>query len=149
MPPHGGAGKMLYVNATRVEILSHLPKGMRVAEIGAQAGEYSSDLLKHLEPRELHLIDPWTYHADEYYRHDPANVPQELQDRLYDHVRSRFADHIGTGRVKLHRAKSLEIVSHFPNGFFDMVYVDAMHYHDAVLNDLIAYAPKIRPGGIL
>jgi predicted O-methyltransferase YrrM len=140
---------MFYVNANRGAVLAHLPKNMRVAEIGTQQGRYASDLLDHLEPRELHLIDPWIQHDDERYQRDGANAKQDTQDQFFNQVKDKFSQQINAGQVIMHRAKSLDVVSSFPDGFFDMVYVDAMHFHDAVLADLLAYAPKIRPGGIL
>ena len=140
---------MFYVNANRGAILAHFPKNIRVAEIGTQQGRYAVDLLNHLQPRELHLIDPWIYHTDERYQADGANLEQGAQDRNFDYVKEKFGKEIQSGQVILHRAKSLDIVSSFQDGYFDMIYVDAMHYHDAVLADLVAYAPKVRPGGIL
>ncbi len=37
----------------------------------------------------------------------------------------------------------------FPDGYLDMVYVDADHSYNAVVEDINAWMPKIRRGGIL
>ena len=63
--PEGGTGASRQVpsaqNQYRVRMLAFLPKGGRVAEIGVWMGDYSALLLRELQPRELHLIDPWAF----------------------------------------------------------------------------------------
>jgi hypothetical protein len=44
---------------------------------------------------------------------------------------------------------SVEASKQFKNGQLDFVYIDANHYYDYVMQDLIAWRPKIRKGGIL
>jgi SAM-dependent methyltransferase len=140
---------MLYIGTYRENILRYLPKNLVVAEIGVQAGDFSQRILEHMAPAELHLVDPWEYHEDEDYVRDAANRPQDQQDSLFEQVSTRFRDRIDSGQVKLHRARSLEIVDDFPDGYFDFVYIDAMHYYDAVLGDLRAFARKLRPEGLI
>src|SRR5687767_6022213 len=52
---------MYYVLTSRQELLRHLPKGGIAAEIGVADGDYSAAILASAEPRELHLIDPWSH----------------------------------------------------------------------------------------
>ena len=35
------------------------------------------------------------------------------------------------------------------DGFFSVVFVDADHRYDGVVRDLSAWAPKVRPGGLM
>lgn len=37
----------------------------------------------------------------------------------------------------------------YPDGFFDMIFIDAGHSHDAVMKDIAAWSPKVRAGGVL
>ena len=52
-------------------------------------------------------------------------------------------------RATLVKALSLEAAKRFPPAHFDWIYVDALHTYDAVLADLRAWWPKLRPGGLL
>ncbi len=53
------------------------------------------------------------------------------------------------GRVVLHREYSDKAVGHFTDRSIDFVYVDAMHSYEGCLQDLILYAPKVTPAGVL
>jgi hypothetical protein len=44
---------------------------------------------------------------------------------------------------------SSEAAKYMPDGSCDLVFIDADHSRDAVRKDVIAWVPKVRPGGIL
>jgi len=45
--------------------------------------------------------------------------------------------------------KSEEAADHFPNSFFDYVYIDGDHSYEGVTRDLASYFPKIKIGGLI
>ena len=47
------------------------------------------------------------------------------------------------------RKRSMEALEDVPDGSLDFVYVDADHTFDAVMMDIICWARKVRPGGIV
>jgi len=47
------------------------------------------------------------------------------------------------------RKTSLEVVDTFADGSLDFVYIDGDHRFDAVMQDLIRWAVKVRPGGMI
>ena len=51
---------------------------------------------------------------------------------------------------RVHQIRSLSIAAaqRFPDGFFDWVYIDALHTRDAALGDMRAWWPKLRRGGL-
>lgn len=52
--------------------------------------------------------------------------------------------------LKVVRLSSDEAAGMFPDGYFDMVYIDATHFYEDTLLDLRSWEPKIRkPGGII
>ena len=53
-----------------------------------------------------------------------------------------------THRVTLLRALSTDAAASFQDGFFDWIYIDALHTYDAVSEDLRAWWPKLREGGL-
>ena len=47
------------------------------------------------------------------------------------------------------RARSEKVVDNFPDGSFDLVFLDAVHIYDCIAADIDAWLPKVRKGGIL
>ena len=128
----------------RRSLMASLPKGGISAEIGVSEGSFSDVLLDACLPRELHLIDSWTWNPSEALKDDASNVPQVNQAERYDSlVRRLQAD----SRVKILRLSSLEAVKKFPNEYFDWVYIDADHTQAYV--DAVAWWPKVKVGGWL
>ena len=67
-------------------------------------------------------------------------------DDLMASVVERFAS---DPYIKIHRSTSLEAVRHFRDGYFDWIYLDGDHSYGAVLDDLNAWFPKVKPGGVI
>jgi len=51
--------------------------------------------------------------------------------------------------VKVHRAYSGRLASHFADGESDWVYIDGLHTFEGVSADLESYAPIIKPDGLI
>ena len=52
-------------------------------------------------------------------------------------------------RVRLMKGLSVPSAARFADHFFDWLYLDAMHDYEDVVNDLNAWWPKLRPGGLM
>lgn len=136
------------VPKNRRELVRHLPPRSVGAEIGVWKGDFSAVLLRRLRPRELHLIDPWVFQPEfpnRMYGGKNAKSERDM-DAIFEGVRARFT---GSPEVKLDRRKSAEAHASFGDGFFDWVYVDGNHEFDFVLQDLVNFHPKVKPGGCL
>jgi hypothetical protein len=59
-------------------------------------------------------------------------------------VASRFAD-----RVHVMRGDSLQAVERFADRSLDFVYIDADHSFEGCRRDILAWAPKVKVGGVL
>lgn len=115
-------------------------------EIGVKRGRYSEHLLRRWRGRRLISIDPWAEAApDEYV--DRANVEQDVHERYYAETRARLA-RFGP-RSEIWRTTSVEAAARIPDASLDFVYIDARHDYDSVREDVLAWLPKVRPGGIL
>ena len=153
---------MYYVLTSREELIRHLPKGAVGAEIGVAEGTFSAAILESAEPRELHLIDPWS-HVES--GSDPLQGSGHLEgidralggtfappaanaqgDVAFAGVAARFE---GETRVRLHRQFSYKAAGGFPDGFFDFAYIDGDHHYEFVLRDLQDFAAKLKPGGLM
>ena len=135
----------------RLELLRQMPKHSVCAEIGVYKGNFSSAILEIVEPRCLHLIDPWAYqegYPKSWFGGDLGGS-QAVMDTLHENVRRRFRDEIDHGRVVIHRNFSSEISGQFPAAYFDWIYIDANHTYDAVKSDLRTFYPKVKPNGFI
>ncbi len=118
----------------------------RGAEIGVRDGRYSDRLLERWKGSLLISIDPWQSADPDAYV-DRSNVSQEEFEHLYLETRRRLARH--GARSEIWRMTSLEAAPLVPDGTLDFAYVDARHDYESVLEDLEAWFPKVKPGGIL
>jgi tetratricopeptide (TPR) repeat protein len=53
------------------------------------------------------------------------------------------------GRVAVLEAPSVAAAASFPDGTLDFVFIDADHAYESARADLLAWLPKVRPGGVL
>lgn len=111
-------------------------------EVGTWRGEFAERILTDW-PGVLHCVDPWVYQAGWA---DLLNESQPLMDTAYQEALQRLGP-FGE-RVWVHRAMSLTAAA-FLAGPFDFVYLDARHDLPHVWNDMEAWAPLIRSGGLL
>jgi len=123
----------------------------RIAEVGVWQGQMSRWLLTCLPKAEVHLIDPWQA-ADPgstWYQHGDrfAKRPQEQHDIHYALVAKMCEDF--APRAKQYRGFSTDSAGLFPDGFFDVVFIDAAHDYQNVKRDIHAWHKKVRSGGYL
>ena len=105
---------------------------LRMAEVGVEAANTSQRLLERNPFLSYIGVDP-------YFRND----------LLYADVVQRLAFFIDSGRFTLHRNTSLNASLQVADQSLDMVFLDARHDYEAVLDDVAAWKPKVRRGGIL
>lgn len=126
-------------------ILDLIPRGGICAEIGVWKGEFSLRLLTRL-PRLLCLVDPWIHvpgYKDAKYGGD---IGQPEMERIYRRVRGRLG---WLPNVDIYRLPSVDASKLFPDETFHFVYIDGDHTYEAVREDLDAWWPKVRRGGVL
>ena len=124
---------------SRIEMMKLFKRpNMVMAEIGVNRGDFSAEILPTMTPRRLHLIDIWS---------SPGDVEHVVgHEDFYHLVTSRFKNE---PKVDIHRSDSLRAAASFEDQSLDMVYIDADHSYEAVLADLIAYGPKLKPDGVI
>ena len=140
---------MKILDYDRIRLLSILPPNGVCAEIGVWQGEYSEQIIKNSNPKELYLIDKWdvqelkTEAYAEYYRN--FTKTEEFVN-VYNSVIDKFSTY---EEVKLIRNDSVLASYDFDDQFFDWVYIDADHSYQGVTNDLNAYYGKVKDGGYI
>ena len=75
--------------------------------------------------------------------------PYVKNEGLYSEVKRRLSFFMDSGRFVLHRNTSLNASKQVAEESLDIVFLDARHDYEAVLDDVAAWKPKVRPGGIL
>jgi len=139
-------GRLLQM-ARRVELGSLLNalglNGLGV-EVGVFRGEFAECLLSSWHGRELLVVDPWK-HLPDYL--DSWNLPDEGMEANYHKTLQRL--HRFSGRFRALRMRSLEAAKTVPNSSLDFIYIDANHSYGHVRDDLHAWYPKLRDGGLM
>lgn len=98
-----------------------------VLEIGVAVGQNGNYLLSRYPNLHYTGIDPY----------------------IAPEVRERYGAHFDEKRYDLFPEKSEDIVDRFPDGKFDLVFVDGPHTYKNVHQDILNYSRKVKPGGIL
>lgn len=116
-------------------------------EVGVRDGEFSDWILSNWRGKKLHVVDPWIAQDNVLYK-DISNVEQKEQDGRYEMVKDRLT-RAHPGRFEIHRKYSTDAAKEVPDNSLDFVYVDARHDYAGVKEDLEAWWPKLRVGGLL
>lgn len=127
---------------SRYEILPLLPKNAVCGEVGVLAGDFSRKIINTCSPKRLHLID--VFNCDDYKeqnRFDASN------NEVY--IKAKFEQEISNSTVEVHKGLSWEVLSEFPNQYFDWIYIDAAHDYDSVVKDLREANRTLKEGGII
>ena len=111
-----------------------------LAEIGTEAGRFAEEICVANPDAHLTCVDPWLAY-DRYEDH----VSQSRLDNFYEVAKHRLDKY----RTTLIREASLDAVRRFKDGSLDAVFIDGNHHFDFVVQDIIAWAPKVRRGGMV
>jgi hypothetical protein len=139
--------------ARRKFMLESLPQNSVCAEVGVHLGDFSAVILQTLNPKELHLIDPWKHEDSDAYKQawygGVAQKGQLEMDGRYQSALRRFAPEISAGRVKVHRDFSGNALQKFPDEYFDWIYIDGNHLYEFIREDLRISFAKTKRGGFI
>ncbi len=115
----------------------------KIAEIGVAEGENFKRMIEH-NPEIAVAVDAWI--NDGVVSRDDLGYPQEKLNQMHDEFKTQMAD---KSFVQIYREYSTYAAKHFPDGYFDLIYIDADHTYRAVLGDIEDWYPKLRRGGFL
>ncbi len=111
-------------------------------EVGAGAGDFSRHILANCKLKRLFSIDPWSKPEGP----EGAQVLNLAEPAWYAKTVEKLLP-FGLRSVVL-RMYSLEAAELFKAASLDFVYIDADHWYPRITEDLCAWWPKIRPGGL-
>jgi len=113
------------------------------AEIGTEQGFYAEILCKTNPNLHLNCVDPWiAYDRGLGYRIG-ATQPQ------YDTFYKETVERLKSFKVTFIKEMSIDAVKKFENDSLDFVYIDANHRLEYVVKDIVEWAKRVHPGGIV
>jgi len=112
------------------------------AEVGVAEGRYSLEILQWGVPK-LYLVDAWQ--TQDLF--GDAHSPQDWHDKNFQDAKERVKAY--EDKVVFLKGLSVEMAKQIPDASLGFVYLDACHTYEAVLEDLNAYLPKLKNGGIM
>jgi predicted O-methyltransferase YrrM len=112
----------------------------RGVEVGTERGEYAEVLCKANPNLHLDCVDPYRAYRD--YR---EHTSQAKLDALYYEATARLQNH----NVAFVRDFSVDAAHRYDNESIDFVYIDGNHALPYVIQDLVAWVPKVRKDGLI
>ena len=115
-------------------------------EIGVRKAGNLSNLAQNPKFREgiLYGLDCWSEDPGKPEINDVGFTQQDLDNQYWECV-AKFSSN---PFVKIIRNFSYEGSLDFPDEYFDFIYIDAAHDYDSMVEDINAWWPKLKPGGI-
>lgn len=114
-----------------------------ICEIGVFAGRNFIRMIEH-QPQVAIAVDAWR--NDGIFSHNDSGYSQEALDKQYQDFVGRMADR---PFVKVYREYSIEAAKHFPDEYFDFIYIDADHTYEGCRADIESWYPKVKKGKFL
>jgi hypothetical protein len=109
-------------------------------EIGVERALYSKILFDANPNLHLYCIDPWLAYK-EYTDH----IRQSKIDGFYEIAKQNLDPYNHTIIKKF----SMDAVKDFSDNSLDFVYIDGNHRYENVVEDIVYWSKKVRPGGII
>ncbi len=119
------------------------PSGLVGAEVGVFRGNFSRILLDGYDFGRFYCIDSWRHLSGQ---RDISNTSDEIHEQNYEAALRLLSPHLY--HVTILRALSSEAAARFSDESLDFVYIDADHSYRGCREDLRAFYPKVKPGGI-
>lgn len=134
-----------------LELLDNVPEGGVFVELGAYKGKSTSFIVTEINNQnrniKFHTID--TFEGDsgsndvlEIEAYQKVNVSKMFEEfnKNTEHLKEHFNVIVG---------KSDESSKLFEDNSVDVIFIDAGHSYDAVIQDIKSWLPKIKDGGIM
>ena len=90
----------------------------------------------------LYCVDPWAPQSDYREKKNDAAMMQQS----FTEATERLAPYTACVFLRMPSVKAAALVA---DGSLDFVYIDGNHRYEAVTADIEAWAPKVRPGGVV
>lgn len=127
----------------RLDLYKLLPPNPVTVELGVAEGCFSRDILTVWKPKIHYMVDMWECHPE--FKGD-AGFEQEWHNNNYESVKK--LTEAFENKVIL-RGPTVAMAQKVNNGTCNIVYIDACHSYECVKNDIHAWWPKLKKGGVM
>ena len=136
-----------------IHLICHMPENLVGLELGTYRGESLVTLLQSCSNiKLLHSCDNYEPFED-CFTTPYTGEPDYIVDKIDQEYNEMFAKHLikNSGcqdRVKLHKKKSLDLVSDFKDYSLDFIWIDTLLTKEQMEQEITAWYPKIKKGGL-
>lgn len=120
-------------------------QGAIFVEVGAYIGEsvvYTAvEIINSGKDIQLHVVDKW--------RGKNTINPELSMKQILDQFILNVQPVADKMKIFIHQQKSVKAAEEFLDGSLDFVFIDAAHDYKSVKEDIIAWYPKVKAGGLL
>jgi predicted O-methyltransferase YrrM len=136
--------------------LFDLARGIRrpgavAVEVGSWLGRSSVVLAKGLASARgarLYCVDPWNGDGEDYARPEYDAIAQRQPLPLHEQFQENMRAFDVADTVRPLRGYSAEVGRDFA-GVIDLLFIDANHEYDSVLEDFRVWSPQLAPDGVI
>lgn len=127
-------------------------EGKVVVEVGVLSGSLTSRVIRQVQSiTDYYCVDPWKTYKEIGQTTDDRRLAaydeakwEDIYQRFMKGVYSKFKN-----KVRVLRETSLDAAKRFPLESVDVVYLDGNHSYKAIKEDIRAWLPKVKKGGII
>jgi len=124
-------------------VIDKFPSGSKFVEVGSWKGQSATFMCEHIAKAnkdiEFFCVDTWEGSVEHASTHDLTNLYEKFLYNMKPYEKYYFP-------LKL---DSIIASRKFKDKSLDFVFIDAAHDYESAKNDIIAWLPKIKNGGIL
>lgn len=129
---------------SRANLYTLLPPNPICAEIGVAEGNFSRDMLKYWNASKVYSVDLWRRINGQG---GDGGFENDWHEKNYQNALSLLKE-FGDKSVIL-RGISWEMAVHVADESLDFIHIDCCHAYECVKQDLAAWMPKVKVGGII
>jgi hypothetical protein len=132
-------------------ILKRVSDNAIIAEIGVWKAINAMNILQQNETVKLCLIDRWTPYSEKERQQEELYSISDAKNKTYKHAKRRVKEKTEPykNRVTIHDMESIKAAELYPDDFFDLVFIDALHSYEGCLSDIKAWFSKVKNGGYI
>jgi predicted O-methyltransferase YrrM len=118
---------------------------LNIVEIGCYCGHSTLIINSCFQNATINCVDPWKMYREEGSTYDLDNQAEELKqaEQIFDQNIKPFPN------IKKNKMFSIQFADSVDNDSLDLVYIDGDHSYSAVKQDIIAWMPKVKVGGVI